>query len=660
MAHVLIIDDDDGIREVLRQVFRDQGDTVSEAADGRLGLEILRASSDRLVVILDDEMPEMKGSQLLHVAGHDQFLATHHAYVLSSGTGSAQYEDLRSSLPFEVPLVPKPFDLDDLLENVRRADARLNVLVSPELPAQEPSVAETGVPRAWRTSREISPERQQFLAGRRAIVANVSRDIYPFKDIEPRLSRADIEWLLATHESQGRRGPVDWAGSVQESRQGVDLRGANLSKLGLHGLPLVCMRGALDLEDWHKYPDARQSAMVDLTGTNLRDALLQGANLRGIDLTHAQLTGARLDGAVLTEARLLNGQDVHLEGANLLSSRLEGANLRGAHLAGAALDDAYAEHAFFVGADLTHCSCFGIHGQSADFRNAHAEGVYFGNGSLERALLQGASLRDSVLTDARLDKADLRAAQLDGAALDGAHLEGADLRGALLARADLRRANFDTQTLLDAVAVSDTKHIGPRLENVRWGGANLTVVNWETPMILADEYVARGRTHPTGREKVDAERIKEYRAAVRANRQTAIALQQQGLNEEADWFAHRARVLQRHVLLKQGHWLSAFGAWLLDRLAGYGYKPARAFVAYVIVILVFASLFFVNAQFAAPHLTWDESLVLSISSFHGRGFFTSGISLGDTLARLAAGEAVIGLLIEITFIATFTQRFFAR
>jgi hypothetical protein len=33
---------------------------------------------------------------------------------------------------------------------------------------------------------------------------------------------------------------------------------------------------------------------------------------------------------------------------------------------------------------------------------------------------------------------------------------------------------------------------------------------------------------------------------------------------------------------------------------------------------------------------------------------------GDTLARLAAGEAIIGLLIEITFIATFTQRFFAR
>jgi hypothetical protein len=49
-----------------------------------------------------------------------------------------------------------------------------------------------------------------------------------------------------------------------------------------------------------------------------------------------------------------------------------------------------------------------------------------------------------------------------------------------------------------------------------------------------------------------------------------------------------------------------------------------------------------------------------MSSFHGRGFFNPGSSLGDTYADLAAAEAFVGLMIEITFIATFTQRFFAR
>jgi hypothetical protein len=72
------------------------------------------------------------------------------------------------------------------------------------------------------------------------------------------------------------------------------------------------------------------------------------------------------------------------------------------------------------------------------------------------------------------------------------------------------------------------------------------------------------------------------------------------------------------------------------------------------------SLYLLNAHFVAPYLTWDEALVLSVSSFHGRGFFSPSIQLGDTYARLAAAEAIIGLLIEITFIATFTQRFFAR
>ncbi len=39
-------------------------------------------------------------------------------------------------------------------------------------------------------------------------------------------------------------------------------------------------------------------------------------------------------------------------------------------------------------------------------------------------------------------------------------------------------------------------------------------------------------------------------------------------------------------------------------------------------------------------------------------FVTKVSSTGDPVAILAAIEAIIGLLIEISFIATFTQRFF--
>jgi hypothetical protein len=37
-----------------------------------------------------------------------------------------------------------------------------------------------------------------------------------------------------------------------------------------------------------------------------------------------------------------------------------------------------------------------------------------------------------------------------------------------------------------------------------------------------------------------------------------------------------------------------------------------------------------------------------------------GVSINNPLTVIAAGEAIIGPLIEIVLIATFTQRFFAR
>ena len=49
-----------------------------------------------------------------------------------------------------------------------------------------------------------------------------------------------------------------------------------------------------------------------------------------------------------------------------------------------------------------------------------------------------------------------------------------------------------------------------------------------------------------------------------------------------------------------------------------------------------------------------------MTSFHGRGFFPGGIVLDDPITVLAAFEAVVGLAIEISFIATFTQRFFGK
>lgn len=101
----------------------------------------------------------------------------------------------------------------------------------------------------------------------------------------------------------------------------------------------------------------------------------------------------------------------------------------------------------------------------------------------------------------------------------------------------------------------------------------------------------------------------------------------------------------------------------LDLLAGYGYKPIRTACWYIVVILGFAVAYTV---FGGKQISsfFPDAVVYSLTSFHGRGFFpglgTSEGLLHNPLVVLAAFQAVIGLFMEISFIATFTQRFFGK
>jgi uncharacterized protein YjbI with pentapeptide repeats len=110
--------------------------------------------------------------------------------------------------------------------------------------------------------------------------------------------------------------------------------------------------------------------------------------------------------------------------------------------------------------------------------------------------------------------------------------------------------------------------------------------------------------------------------------------------------------------------LAIFGQYLfsrfLDLLAGYGYRPERAFFWYLTIIFGFAAAYHLLGGLS---LFPPDAFVYSLTSFHGRGFFPglgNEASLHNPLVMLAAIEAVVGLFIEISFIATFTQRFFAK
>lgn len=125
-------------------------------------------------------------------------------------------------------------------------------------------------------------------------------------------------------------------------------------------------------------------------------------------------------------------------------------------------------------------------------------------------------------------------------------------------------------------------------------------------------------------------------------------------------FLHMAQhgVTHRQRVSSLRAWLFS---WFLFLIAGYGYRPGRSFLVYLLVISSFAALYFILGHIVGPALSPLGALVFSMTSFHERGFFPgNNLSLDNPLTVLAALEALVGLVIEVTFIATLTQRFFNR
>ncbi|MBV9232021.1 MAG: pentapeptide repeat-containing protein, partial [Chloroflexi bacterium] len=318
------------------------------------------------------------------------------------------------------------------------------------------------------------------------------------------------------------------------------------------------------------------------------------------------------------------------------------------------------------GADLSHADLSGLSFNEARFGLTKSEQA---KAKEDQCIYARAHLENANLERAGLERAHLHQVYMEGAQLNKAHLENADLSDAQLqhtnfteahlGKTNLRNASLSGAYFKEAILASKDG-VGPYLVDVHWENCNLAFLDLSPIKMLGEEYQAYKEYDEAGQKKIEQDHIEEHQSAVRANRQLALALGSQGLNEEASRFAYRAQLIQRVLYWKQHKIGAALFSFLLDALAGYGYKPQRSLIAYIIVIFSFMCFYLLNAHFALPHLTWDEALVLSVSSFHGRGFFPQDIVLGSTYARISAVEAILGLFIEISFIATFTQRFFGK
>ena len=115
MATILIIDDEEIIRVLLRSALEAEGYEVTEAANGREGLELYRQRPTNLV-ITDIVMPELNGLDMLLELTRE-FL---HAKVIAiSGAGGEQNVLDVAKLLGARQTFQKPFSMPQLLGAVR-------------------------------------------------------------------------------------------------------------------------------------------------------------------------------------------------------------------------------------------------------------------------------------------------------------------------------------------------------------------------------------------------------------------------------------------------------------------------------------------------------------------------------------------------------------
>jgi CheY-like chemotaxis protein len=131
MRHILIVDDDRAIRELMRAWLELEGFDAAAAADGDEAVALLRASAEPWVVLMDVMMPHLSGTEACRQL--DAHCPGRHRVVLMTA-GYADEVDAPASVR---AILRKPFDMDELVELVRAlaADPAPYALPAPERPA---------------------------------------------------------------------------------------------------------------------------------------------------------------------------------------------------------------------------------------------------------------------------------------------------------------------------------------------------------------------------------------------------------------------------------------------------------------------------------------------------------------------------------------------
>ena len=122
-ARVLVVEDDETTRTMLRRLLVGEGCLVSEAANGRLALDQLPEARPSLI-LLDLMMPEMDGFEFLtEIRGMEDYAGI--PVIVITAADLSEQDRARLNGGVEQILRKSAFDRDDLLEEVRREVSRI-------------------------------------------------------------------------------------------------------------------------------------------------------------------------------------------------------------------------------------------------------------------------------------------------------------------------------------------------------------------------------------------------------------------------------------------------------------------------------------------------------------------------------------------------------
>jgi two-component system nitrogen regulation response regulator NtrX len=124
MARILIVDDEQSIRDTLREILDYEGYEIEEAADGEIALKLIKKYNYD-VVLCDIKMPKLDGIELLE---RSKEVAGDLPFIMISGHGTVETA-IEATKKGAFDFISKPPDLNKLLITVRNAIEKNSLVI---------------------------------------------------------------------------------------------------------------------------------------------------------------------------------------------------------------------------------------------------------------------------------------------------------------------------------------------------------------------------------------------------------------------------------------------------------------------------------------------------------------------------------------------------